>query len=392
MRAVSLYATTPCPGKFSVFDEKILQLIQTNNSTAIQAPLLNPPVHPKDRNLLRPLKNLGQPKTEVSGISFLRRTQYTASDLSVRHENTNRKLGAGNTKRRKPADVVRDEPISILRNVIKGFDIAHPDYAYKGPDGSENMRGAQATPAEIDAWNNPVHPSKPQLKAVDTFPLLPDFEAATDDGQYMVTKFHGQPTDVTDRHDPRMDACLIRALEIEDQIFSVYQEQQAAHEADPASYPEPIKPTFDYEFFLPPDEHTAQNYKRKIDLEDPDHDDPSLYTHRSSQITRENDCFRYDKIREYETGHYADNTAHPYQEVALVFWDPKGMGKSRLKKGAYVYPTGSRVQLKPRRTHIVGRADEREKIDVANVSVRDANEVEITARKGHGIGAGFGGE
>ncbi|MCJ1243161.1 hypothetical protein MMC30_000358 [Trapelia coarctata] len=359
------------------------------DESSIQAPLVTPPVHPRDKNLLRPLKSLGVPKTEAAGVSFLRRTQYTAEDNRRNPDGSSRKLGTAAVKKRKPADVSRNEPINILRDVIKGFDIANPEDIYRGPDGEAGVRGAVPTPAELEAWKNPTHPSKSHLKPVAFYSILPDIDATTDDSGYMVAKFSGLPTDITDHHDPKMDAAFLHPLELPADQVAEFQAKAQAYEADPAHNPAPAPPAFDYEFFLPHDDITAENYKLKVNVENPNKDDPKLYTY-NSHGGPENDSFRFEKVREYETGLQSANTAFPYQEVALVLHDPAG-SSSRLPKGAYYYSVVSKVQLKPRRgTHLAqaglaaGKTDdERQKIDVALVAIREPNDAEVAKRGGH---------
>ena len=364
-------------------------LLKLTFTTAIQAPLVTPPVHPRDKNLLRPLKSLGVPKTEAAGVSFLRRTQYTAEDLNRRNaDGSSRKLGTAAVKKRKPADVSRNEPVTILRDVLKGFDIANPEDIYRGPDSESGIRGAVPTPAELEAWKNPTHPSKAHLKPVGTYPIFPDLDATTDDSGYMVAKFSGLPTDITDYHDPKMDAAFLHALDLPPDQVAEYQAKAQAYEADPVHNPPPPAPAFDYEFFLPQDDITTENYKLKVDVENPNKDDPKLYTY-NSHGGPENDSFRFEKVREYETGLQSSNAA-PYQEVALVLHDPVG-STSRLPKGAYYYSVVSKVQLKPRRGNHLAQAglaagktdDTRQKIDVALVAIREPNEAEVAKRDAH---------
>jgi len=340
---------------------------------------------------LRALKSLGVPKTEAAGVSFLRRTQYTAEDHNRRNaDGSSRKLGTAAVRKRKPADVSKNDPIIILRDVAKGFDIANPEDIYRGPDSGDNIRGAVPTPAELEAWKNPTHPSKSHLKPVAFYPMLPDLDATTDDSGYMVAKFYGLPTDITDYHDPKMDAAFLHPLELPADQVAEYQAKAQAYEADPAHNSPPPAPAFDYEFFLPHDDITTENYKLKVDVENPNKDDSKLYTY-NSHGGPENDSFHFDKVREYETGLQSANAAFPYQEVALVLHDPAAESTSRLPKGAYYYSIVSKVQLKPRRGNHLAQAglaagktdDQREKIDVALVAIREPNDAEIAKRGGH---------
>ncbi|MCJ1472672.1 hypothetical protein MMC13_001321 [Lambiella insularis] len=364
------------------------------DESSIQAPLITPPVHPRDRALLRPLKSLGAPKTEVSGFSFLRRTQYVADDINRRAEAAaNRKAPTSTPKqRRKTAEGSKNEPVNILREVVKGFDIANPADAYKGPDTGDKIRGAVPTIAEVEAWKNPVHPTKPHLKMKAAYPLIPDLEALTDEGGYMVTKFTGQPTGITDHHDPRMDGGLLLGIPLPAQIAE-YQAKQAAHEADPTRVPAPAL-AMDYEFFLPVDDATAANVRQKMDVHNPNKDDPKLYTY-STKGNAETDSFRYDHVRDYESGMQTLNE-DKYLETAIVLHDFGSKGDSERGgtkargKVAFYYPITSKVQLKPRRSQFLAQAglggkdsEEHGKIDQVVLTIREPSEDEVAKRSAY---------
>ena len=336
---------------------------------AIQAPLAIPPVHPKDKNLLRPLSELGKPAFTTSGYSFLRRTEYISSEAKARAEaNANAVKHAAKspaaTKTRRPTDAAKEDPMNMLRSVIKGFDLANPDDAYTGSDNTSNIRGAIPTPAEKDAWNRPKHPSKPDVKLLDAYPLIPDLEAITDSGAYMVTKFTGNPTATTESRETRMDVGIL------------YPREHASG-------------TFEYDFFLPVDETAAVNVKRKLDVNDPDRDDSALQTNKAADGSS---TFRYPHIRTYEAIRRVD-TDQQYKEVALALHDPESEGTDADPQdgGAYYYPIVTKLQLKPRRNKNLvqlGLAsqvvdDENEKIDAMNVHVRIPEEVERNSRALH---------
>ena len=349
---------------------------------AIQAPLATPPVHPKDKNLLRPLAELGKPALNPAGYSFLRRTEYISSDAKARAEananavkNTGKPLAT--SKSRKPIDASKEDPVNILRSTVKGFDIANPEDAYTGPDTTTNIRGAMPTAAEIDAWKRPKHPSKPDVKLLDFYPLKPDPDAVTDSGAYMITKFAGNPTPVTEARDTRMDVGIL--------------------------YPRELAPdTYNYEFFLPANEAATKNIIKKLDVNDAACDDPALYTDKAPDGSG---VFKFDFFRTYEPGRGSTRGDQQYREVALALHDPKldrqmektGESAARdniinpLDKGAYYYPVLSKVQLKPRRNknlvHL-GLAsqvteDEGQKFDGIRLTVREPDDGERAKRATH---------
>lgn len=370
--------------------------------TAIMAPGVPPPVHPKDRKLLRPLKSLGQPKTEIAGISFLRRTQYTADENGRARSDPTvaRNFVKSSSKKRRQTDASKDESINVLRSVIKSFDIANPADAYKGPDTDHKIRGFAPTIAETDAWKKPLHPSNPKLKLVDAYPILPDLDALTDSNGYIVAKFAGNPANATDSYDERMEVGLLHPIELTAAKMVEFKSRVAAHEADPINYPDAGVPTFDYEFFLPDDVQTAKNMKKKLDVNNPERDDPKLYTHKG--VSGHKDSFRLNLVRVYETGLHSNNSTHPYQEVALALFDPEleeqmagitvgdaSGGAISRQKGAYYHPIISKVQLKPRRSkHLAqmglqagaGSLDDTERIDAVDATVRELDEVELGLR------------
>ena len=334
---------------------------------AIQAPLAIPPIHPKDKNLLRPLSELGKPAFNTSGYSFLRRTEYISSEAKARAEaNANAAKQAAKSpaaaKARRPIDASKEDPMNMLRSVIKGFDLANPDDAYTGADTTSNIRGAVPTPAERDAWNRPKHPSKPDVKLVDAYPLIPDLEAVPDSGAYMIAKFTGNPTAATESRDTRMDVGIL------------YPREHALG-------------TYDYDFFLPVDEPEADSVKKKLDVNDPDRDGPALYTHKNAEGSG---AFKYPHVRTYESSRKLDQPDQQYKEVALALHDAGSEGNSQVR-GAYYYPIVTKLQLKPRRNKnlvqlgLASQAvdDEAEKVDSVNLHVRSPDEDERTSRALH---------
>ena len=366
------------------------------------APLAIPPVHPKDKNLLRPLSELGKPKHAPGGYSFLRRTEYISSEQSRPRPDSSIKTPSKTfVKPRKPADTSNDEPINILRSAIKGFDVAYPHDAYTGPDTEENIRGAVPSPAELEAWNNPKHPSNPELKLVDRYPLLPDLDAMTDSASYMVVKFAANPTSSTDKRDTRMDVGVLHALEISPEVLAEWKAKVTAHDADPAHHPHPGGVPYSYNLFLPADEVTADNLSTKLDVDDPDKDDPELCARKDKDGSG---SIRLNQVRIYDTGRQSGTPEFPYKEVALAIHDPELEEKAprlgveggkpargRLKKAAYYYPVAQKLQLKPRRNKnlvqlgLAAQApdDEENKVDVMDLTVREPDEVEESRRSGH---------
>lgn len=345
----------------------------TYTISAIQAPLSIPPVNPKDKSLLRPLSELGKPKYAAGGHSFLRRTEYIATgDSRSRDAIINRSAGKLPTKKRKQIDTSKDDPVNILRATVKGFDIAYPEDAYTGPDGENNkIRGSEPTPAETEAWRRPKHPTNPELKVLDSYPLVPDFSAMPDTGAFQVVKFTSHPTQITEVHDARVDVGLLTFVELSPQAQAIvtedYNAKVAAHQADSTRNPMP-GPMFSYRFFVPQDEDGTRAIKRKLIADELDDEDPE---NPSDQV-------RFDHLRIYDTSRSVMNTDYLYKEVALALHEP-GTEKSnsaRKEKSAYYYPLGAKMQLKPRRNKnlaqlgLAARANEEEEEVIDGVYVR----------------------
>ena len=330
---------------------------------------------------MRPLAELGKPAFNPAGYSFLRRTEYISSDAKARAEaNANAVKTPGKplatSKARKSVDASKEDPVNILRSAVKGFDLANPDDAYTGPDTTTNIRGTIPTPAEIDAWKYPKHPSKPDVNLLDAYPLKPDPDAVTDSGAYMITKFAGNPTSVTETRDIRMDVGIL--------------------------YPRELAPdTYNYEFFLPANEAATKNVMRKLDVNDEACDDPALYT---DQAPDGSGVFKFDFLRTYEPGRGSTRGDQQYREVALALHDPEldrqapstgsrahGNRIDPLDKGAYYYPVLSKVQLKPRRNKNLvqlglasqGMDDEVQKFDGIRLTVGEPDEGERAKRATH---------
>lgn len=336
-------------------------------------------LHPADKALLRPLASLGKPNAASGAVSFLRRTEYTASQNTQHFSSSTSKdlLRLRNDAKRRKPSLNKEDPINIMRNIVKGFDIAYPRDAYRGEDSTTNLRGAQVTDTELKAWSNPRHPSKPELKLLDSYPILPDLEAIPTTGFYMVMKFSSNPVEKTDSYDQRLDTAVLKPI-ADEQAEMQFDEKKAAWEESDKSKPEPIR-EYDYDYFLLNDRSAVPNLKRKLNVNDPENDDPELYTDYIDDGQR---AFKYKRKRTYETFTQTGDSTDFYNDtVALALHDPESEvstapgGEHRLQKGAYFYPIVQRTGLRPKR--IVGKMlyqmDEA-KVDELNITVADMGE------------------
>lgn len=337
---------------------------------------------------MRPLKEIGQAKKE-GGISFLRRTQYTAE------AGASRGLPSpflGVTPRKRRLDSSKEDPRTILRNVIKGFDLANPENTHAGLETPDQIKGAQPTPAEQDAWKNPKHPTNKSLKPLDFYPVLPDLEAMPADGGYMVARFHGDPGAVEDddykvpesyRSDLRVDTSLLQVIAPPPETVTNYELRSEQYARDPENHKDPGGYPFDYQFFLPEDMNVTENAIKAFDagVTPLDEIDELYTTVREDEPSKS--CFRFKHARFYET---RSNMAHstPYERVAMVLHDGEetaedddlGLGDDdrirKLPKAAYYAPTVLTNFLRPKRriTDKFGREAEMEDTKIDFLQVR----------------------
>ncbi|KAF2086734.1 Paf1-domain-containing protein [Saccharata proteae CBS 121410] len=351
-----------------------------------------PYIDPRDKALLKPLSALGKPTSLTQGVSFLRRMEYitgSSSNSGYRPSDSGALRSKQNPKRRKHVtDAEKELPINNIRCIMKGFDIAYPEDAYRGTqDTLENVVAEPITHAEREAWDKPKHPTKSNVKLLDTYPLLPDLDAAPEGGSFVLTRFHGNPMPPSSQYDDRIEAGILRILPPDAEIQARLAAEQAAAENDPEL--EPPLGEYDYEFFLPNSHETVRGIKRKFSVTDPDADSPDLYDYRNDEGQGR---FKYERVRAYETYQQSGRPRDPYGgEVALALHDPEmDVGavpgtKKRLEKAAYYYPIMQRTFIRPRRsnkkmTYQQKQEQEEQKIDVLELEVRQPNEDELAVR------------
>jgi len=273
-----------------------------------------PPVDPADRFLLRPLATIGKPTSINSGVSFLRRTEYISSVQNVNKQADSKTALRTPTSRPKPRpDVNKEDPINILRSVVKGFDVPYPADAYTGPDGQNNLRSTPASAAEKEAWTKPRHPMRRDVTLLDSYPILPDLEAFPEEGGYVFFKFQHNPSATDDVEDPSVDVSLLRPLD-----------------------------NNRFELFFPEEADSVQNIKRKFSNTDVDADDDTLYDNYDDP---ERPCFRYKRVRTYYEEGHVDLKDNPFNDTVVVALHDSRGSDDRLNKAAYVYPISLRGKL-----------------------------------------------
>lgn len=259
-----------------------------------------------------------------------------------------------------------------MRNIVKGFDVAYPQDAYKGEDSTTNLRGAQVTDAEANAWKHPKHPTNSDLKLLDSYPVLPDLEAIPSAGFYMVMKFISNPVAATGSYDERLDTAIIKPV-IDEQAEARFDDKLREWEESKSTKPAPIR-EYDYDYYIPDDHEVVPNLKRKLNVNDPEKDDDALYP---EDVMEGGLGFKYKRLRTYETYNQHGDLHNLYNDsVALSLHDPDAAGDAgkRLAKGAYFYPLVQRTALRPQRPIGTRQYETKDLVDELHVTVSDPSE------------------
>ncbi|KAI0145717.1 RNA polymerase II-associated protein [Hypoxylon sp. NC0597] len=305
------------------------------DESSIQAPAQQPQIHPRDRALLRPPGSLGQPKTHEANVSFLRRTEYISSVSTKRHDgvalrsnssNNNNPTSKRPLKRPSPEPDV-DSPAAIKRKIDQGFAVAA---------------------ANLKDKSRVKHPSKRNVKLVDAFPLIPDLDAFPDSGAYVTFKFTHNPLPPTRTYDRRLLNGILKPISKSEAEEAAFALAMQAHERDPAHVPKPQN-LMDYDFFLNDSLDASERFRQKFDVENPDHDDEGLYTHRSNGKP----SFMFPRVRTYETDKELElsNQTKYDEEVVLAFNEDEMIEQ----KAVFYYPVMQRSTIKPQRAKKIAR-------------------------------------
>lgn len=339
-----------------------------------------PPLCAADRALMRPPNALGKSTNNAAGISFLRRTEYITSSTTGKSnfESSNMANTMRLRKKRRAADTSVDDPTNIARHILKGFNIAYPADAYNGQDSAERLRAADISPEERLAWKQPKNPRNPNLKLLDSYPLLPDWDATPDTGAYMMFKFMAPPINdpLDTSYDPRLDVALLRPAGQSIQDQDIFIQEREAHKQDP-SVPMPI-PRYHFEFFLPSNKDKVRSIKRNFTTNDPTNEAEILFDGEDEdEEGRPRKYFKFDNIRTYETKEQVGDSHDMYGDVlALALHDPEkhqdeSLRNTKLQKAAYFYPIIQKTSIRPRRPGRVDMVEEIQKVDVIEAAGRE---------------------
>ncbi|KAI1106264.1 RNA polymerase II-associated [Jackrogersella minutella] len=301
------------------------------DESSIQASTQTPVIHPHDRALLRPPGSLGQPKTHEANVSFLRRTEYISSVSAKRNDSgalrSNNPAPAKRPLKRPSPERDAHSPAQIKRKIDQGFAVAA---------------------ANLKDKSRVKHPSNRSLKLVDAFPLIPDLDAFPDSGAYVAFKFTHNPLPPTRAYDKRLLNGILKPISKSEEDEAAFTMAMQAHERDPRRVPKPQN-LMDYDFFLNDSLDASERFRQKFDIENPDHDEDSLYTHKSGGKPN----FLFPRVRTYETAQELElNNQTKYdEEVVLAFNDDE----TTDQKAAFYYPIMQRSVIKPQRAKKIAR-------------------------------------
>jgi RNA polymerase II-associated factor 1 len=348
--------------------------VLTLSGPAIQAPAQQPPVHPHDRPLLRPLATLGKPKVSETSVSFLRRTEYISSVQASRKNESSvfMKPGTGLPQRRPEKrkasaaepELDKDSPAYIKRKIERGFEHAA---------------------ASLRDRSRIKHPSKRNVRLVDAYPMLPDLDAFPDSGAYVTVKFATNPVAASNVYDKRLLTGMFRPIARTQKEEEAFNAGMAAYAADPEHATKPFSVS-NWNYYLPDSAESASNFLQKYDVADPHRDDEALYTAISGDADA-TPCFRFQRVRAYETAEEMelDHATKYDREVLLSFVEDAKSKSVQPQSGSggkavFYYPVMQRSLIRNQRTKNIARntagvvEPEVDSIALFEVTVQDPSE------------------
>ncbi|KAI9833689.1 MAG: hypothetical protein M1826_006780 [Phylliscum demangeonii] len=370
------------------------------DESAIEMPREPRTVDPKDFALLRPLAVLRNEPVAVENVSMFRRTAARTAEKAAsqpaKGTTVRPRLSLPKKRRRRADPSIRENAAFILKTVMRGFDLAYPQSSAAAADAA----GDGLLEEEREAWKNPQHPTKRHLKLVDSFPILPDLNAVSDSGGYILMTFAKYPVPVSDAYDDRLDCALLRPVELSAAASAARRAGARTRVADP-SKPAPSLSAYDYHYFVPQHARSVDRIKQKFAVDDAQRDDPALYDYEDPETGHR--CFRYEQARIYETVTTSSQTDRKFDEIALTIYDPARIRASstaaeegpspKKQKAAYYYPIVQKTNVRPRRSNLLmpglggmyagGEDDKKEHVNALDVTVRDLNDEERARRVQH---------
>lgn len=329
----------------------------TGDESAIMAPETPPILDPADQDLLLTVEQLKK-QSAGNNVSFLRKTQYlstSSSRVADPFTKNVRPRQPSNTTPAAPID--RDDKENVKRHVQKGFDLAYPEsIAYNDP----SVRGLPRTQAEREAWDRPVHPSgKKDIYPVDFYPVLPDFEATTDEGgNFQRIRFDKPPLPpYHGKRDERVDVATFQTLPNE-ALEPEWRAKMEAYEREPEQYEHPGPEPHTFVMAAPSDPSHVPLVRKFLYDGHPDKDDPAVYSSMLAESLSGQKRVPFERKRVYKSN--KQEAVDPRRSFAIGLYDPNSSRnivppsetKLRQGKAAYYYPIAENIRLKSDRSKI----------------------------------------
>ncbi|ETN42756.1 uncharacterized protein HMPREF1541_01914 [Cyphellophora europaea CBS 101466] len=327
------------------------------DESAIMAPERPPILDPADQELML---SVDQIKKQGAGnnVSFLRKTQYLSTS-SIRSTDPFTK----NARSRQPVSmktappVDRDDKENVKRHVQKGFDLAYPDSI---PYNVSEVTQIQRTKQEREAWEHPIHPSGDQsIRPVDYYPVLPDFEATTDEGgTFQRIKFDKAPLPAHHgKRDDRIDVATFQTLP-NPALAAEWQAKLEAYERDPNAYDHPGPEPHTFVMATPSDPSHVPLVRKFLYDGHPDKDDPAVSNPMLAESLSGEMRVPFERKRVYASN--KQEAVDQRRFLALGLYDPNSSGnlvppsdiKRKQGKAAYYYPVAEMIRLRPDRSKI----------------------------------------
>lgn len=307
-------------------DESVIYNLKTADNQPVQ-------LHPDDRILLRDA-GIGSISKSEPGVSFLRRTEYIAEKQVVKSDESDAKVKQQQQQQKEDQQV---DPESQLQAVENTFE------------------QAQVTLNDLSSLK---HPKRKNLKAVSTWPLLPDTSLM--DSKFLNVKFSGS-------------ASLLRELQtLKRQEKDNYDEYYQRNLLLSTIY-KPIT-SEDGEWislYQLNDSKKATSLRDK--LNSTDRENPSNLLDEEEKDLEE---FRFKHTKNYDMQYNRYNK--PYEELAVKFV-PSGDSKKKRKIALYT-PISGKITLKKNRASTnteINRFLKESTVDVINFKLREPNTNEL---------------
>lgn len=277
-------------------------------------------LHPEDRVLLRDPRVDRLTKTDMSKVTFLRRTEYVSSSITQVDGGKKHGVNALGKRMRRDSDEAILNASQIVEKVESTFE---------------------STAKNLDKLQHPV---KKKLKAVKTWSLLPD--TASMDQNYFTLRLVGSAAfDAQEKKKLALSTAIFRPVELEeDEWISMY----TTDGKDSENLKDDMERNLEDQ--LNADDIADKNYKFK----------------------RVRD-FDMKHVKQAQEGISTINNEDGFNELAIVLNDERGI--------AFYKPLRSRIELRRRRVADAIRPIVREhNIDQLNVTLRNATPKEANVR------------